>query len=683
MFMICVDPFRIVSLPHGPANSLRPLRSSVICASHNAYLIDPESQDQPAGFTASTNPVHTIVGSIPRTGRGTTFLTAAENDRFINVFNADTPTSIGSLRTESEVLHLDLYSRHGESDQTERGHSLEMRILQPQEAVVVVTKDGVLEVFPEPFSFESSKAGSENLKERMKQRTRKASAQVRIMRPDKNSTPIPLVNASFQNSEIALAWAEGGVNLFFEKVKWRDEGTGHLLLKGMTDIVKAKSGAGVGALDNHGAKDMGKTHVDESHTVIANGGDADDVSMADEQPEVISISSAEEETDSEGDEDDNAPAGLLEAKKLNPGGVEEGDTREDEDVNMEDVDGEKESKAAKEDMEAEEYGEPSFGDLIRANAPEPIEVQAAFTDPNAQSLVPTGEKGLQQLPSGMSLGTVLTQSLRTNDTNLLETCFHVKELSAIRATIERLDSSFATILLQRLAERLHSRPGRAGSLMVWIQWTLVAHGGYLAGQPEIMKKLASLHRVVKDRANSLQPLLSLKGKLDMLEAQMNLRKSMQARSKTANTFEEDNEEGVIYVEGQEESDSEDEEEQGDDAMDSQPAKPGAKAPQSAEADDSDAGGDSASEDDDEESEDEMPTTTNGIIAESEDSENDEEGMFDEEASSTDHESRDEDSEDEVDHESIDTEDSSDADTSPPPKRPSKAKLSNGLGPSKR
>ena len=673
-------------LPHGPANSLCPLSSSVICASHNAYLIDPESRDQPASFTASTNPVHTIVGSRPRSGRATTFLTAAENDRFINVFNADTPTSIGSLRTESEVLHLDLYSRHEESEQRERSHSLEMRMLQPHEAVTVVNKDGVLEVFPEPFDFDSSKGGLENLKARMKQRTRKASAQVRITRPDKSSTPVPLINASFQDSEIALAWAEGGVDLFFEKIKWRDEDTGNLLLQRTTDIVKAKSGAGVGAVYTHGAKDMGKTHVDDSHTVIANGGDADDVSMADEQPEVISISSAEEDTDSEEDEDDNAPAGSLESKKSNPEGVEEGDTRGGEDVNMEDIEEQEESKGVKEDMEAEEEeGEPSFGDLIRANAAQPIEVQAAFTDPNAQSLVPTGEKGLQQLPSGMSLGAVLTQSLRTNDTNLLETCFHVKELSSIRATIERLDSSFATILLQRLAERLHSRPGRAGSLMVWIQWTLVAHGGYLAGQPEIMKKLASLHRVVRDRANSLQPLLSLKGKLDMLEAQMNLRKSMQARSKTVNTFEEDDEEGIIYVEGQEESDSEDEGKQVDNAMDSQPAKPGAKAQESAEADGGDAGGDSAGEDEDEdeESEDEMPTTTNGIIAESEDSESDEEGMFDEEASSTDHESRDEDSEDEVDHESIDTENSSDADTSPPPKRPAKAKLSNGLGPRKR
>ena len=663
-------------LPHGPASSLRPLKSSVLCASHNAYLIDPESQNQPPNFTASTNPVHTIMDAIPLTGRSTTFLTAAESDRFISVFNADTPTSIGSLRLESEALHLDLYSGYG-GDRIEVSQSLEARMQQPQETLAALNKDGLLEIFPEPFDFGSLQTGSHNLKARMKQRTRKASAQVRIVRPDMNSAPVPLVNACFKDSEIALAWAEGGVNLFFENIKWRDEGTGHLLLKGITEVVKSKSGAGVGAIVMDGVKDMEKTHVDDSHTVIANGGDTDDVSLADEQLDVISISSGEEGSDSEEEEID-APAGSLEAQKVHVAGEGGESPDEDKDVTMDDADRSEMKNAADQDKEDEESGGPSFGDLVQGNAPEPVDVEAAFTDPNTQSLVPTGVTGLQQAPSGMSLGTVLTQSLRTNDTNLLETCFHVKDLSTIRATIERLDSSYATILLQRLAERLHSRPGRAGSLMVWIQWTLVVHGGHLAGQPEILKKLASLHRVVKDRAKSLQPLLSLKGKLDMLEAQMNLRKSTQARNKTANDFEEE-EEGVVYVEGQEdfEEDDEDEEEAVEDALDSRPAKAGARAPNSAEADDSDAGEDADSEQGSEESENEMVVTTNGIVADSEDSES-EEGLFDEEASFTDHESRDEESEDEVDHESIDSVDTSNADTSPPPKRPAKAKLSNGV-----
>jgi U3 small nucleolar RNA-associated protein 5 len=197
-----------------------------------------------------------------------------------------------------------------------------------------------------------------------------------------------------------------------------------------------------------------------------------------------------------------------------------------------------------------------------------------------------------------------------------------------------------------------------------------------------MRKLKSLYRVVDDRAKSLQALLMLKGKLDMLDAQTNLRKSMQAQSRARNALEEDDEEGVTYVEGQEESDSEDEEEEEDTVPDSRPAKAGAEVPELSAAEGSDVSNED--DDDNKESEDGMPTTTNGVIAESNDSESDEEGLSDEEASSTDHESRDEDSEDEVDHESIDSVDSSDADTSPPPKHPAKkSKLSNGISSRKR
>lgn len=660
------------------------MRSSVICASHHAYILNPESKEQPILFNASIHAVHSIVDSIPRSSKGVTFLTAAESDHFINVFNGDSPTLIGSLRTENEIISLDLYSKSGHLTKAEGASDLSVRMVQPQEALAAVNKDGVLEIFPEPFDFGSASSNKEpeNLKARMKQRTRKAAAQIRIRKPDKNSSIVPLLNASFQGSHIALAWAEGGVNLLFDAVRWRDEGTGNLLLEETTNIIKAKSGAGVGAVVMNGVKDMGKSHVDESRTLVANGGGTEDVPMRDDPPGVIDISSGEEESEFE---EDGAPAQIAESSARK--GVEESGSGAD--VEMEDAEAEEDGAQEGLDSDAapgedEEVGEPSFGDLIRANAPEAVDVQASFIDPNAQSLVPAGDRSLQQPPSGMSLGTVLTQSLRTNDTNLLETCFHVKDLATIRATIERLDSSFAAVLLQRLAERFHSRPGRAGSLMVWIQWTLVAHGGYLAGQPEVMKKLASLHRVVKDRANSLQSLLSLKGKLDMLEAQMNLRKSMQVGSRAANAIDEDNEEGVIYVEGQERSSSEEEgqDEMGETAIGSPQSKAAAKAQDLTD----DAAYDTIGSDadsDEEDSGDEIPTTLNGIAdAEDADSESEEEGLFDEEASSTDNDSVDEASEDDIDHDSIDA-DSSDGDGSPPPKRPAKSKLSNGIGGKKR
>lgn len=668
-----------MALPQGPASALCPLSSSVIYAAQNAYILDPDSGEPPSAFTASTNSIHSIISATSRSSQALKFLTAAETDRYISVFSAKSATLMGSLRTENEILSLDSFSTADHAEGIDKSSDVSLHNLQPQEVLLVVSKDGALELFSEPFGFgiATSKEEPKGMKARMQKRSRARDALIRIRRPDKSSSIVPLVDASFQGNDIVIAWAEGGINLLFEKIKWRDESNGNMIFKGVKDIIKAKGGASLGATVMNGVKDMGRSHVDESHAVVANGGDADDVSMADGAPEVIEISSGEDS-----DSEDEVPAKLLEnGKKETQAGAGAKDEDEDEDVDMKDTDG---VELANQDSEVEHANpkqeeEPSFGDLIRASAPDAVDVQASFADPNAQSLVPAGDRSLQQLPSGMSLGTVLTQSLRTNDTNLLETCFHVKDLTTVRATIERLDSSFATILLQRLAERLHSRPGRAGSLMVWIQWTLVAHGGYLAGQPEVMKKLASLHRVVKDRANSLQALLSLKGKLDMLEAQMNLRKSMQARSRAANAIDEDDEEGVIYVEGQEESESGEEEAEEPVSTKAQSLKKTAHSQDPTADDDGDSDSSDTSSGSEYDSDEEIPTT-NGAIAESEDegSDSDEEGLLDEEASSTDHDSIDGASEDEVDHESVDSVDSSDADTSPPPKRPAKSKLSNGV-----
>ena len=646
-------------LPHGPACTIRPLTSFVLCASHRAYIFDPASpQQQPSLFDASNNAVHTIVDSVSRTSEGITFLTAAENDHVMNVFDADDPTLIGSLRTDSEVQSVDLYASMRQEDNSESIQDLSTRMGRPQEALIVVNKDGLLELFSEPFDFSSSsQKETETLKARMKQRTRRATAHVKVTRPEDNSLAVPLINASFQRNEIALAWVEGGIILSFQKVQWRDEGTGNLLLRDFTEILRNEGSAGLGATVMDGVKDLGKIHVDDSHALIVNGRDNENFIPADEDPDVISISSGEE--DSEFEED--GPVVSTKNEMTASNSVEQKDT---DDVDMQDV----QAGTNNDEKDEDELGEPSFGDLIRAKASEAVDIQAAFADSSAQSLVPTREGGLQNMPMRMSLGTVLTQSLRTNDRNLLESCFHEKDQSIIRATIERLESSFAATLLQRLAERLHSRPGRAGSLMVWIQWTLVAHGGYLAGQPEVMKKLSSLHQVVKDRANSLQPLLSLKGKLDMLEAQMNLRKDMQARARAANALEEDDEDGVIYVEGQEGSDDET---SGD--IDEVPTQAGANAVDDRSVDEDDE--EDEDDDDDDEDKDDARTLPNGVIHDGEGSDSDEEGLLDDEASSTDNES-DGMSEDDVDHESVDSVDTSDAEASPPTKKPAKSKLTN-------
>ncbi|KAK6407441.1 Small subunit (SSU) processome component [Oleoguttula sp. CCFEE 5521] len=383
----------------------------------------------------------------------------------------------------------------------------------------------------------------------------------------------------------------------------------------------ARQGRKLEAKLTNGVLDKRSARVDESSAVVA---PSEVVEAVNGHREVIDISSADDESSDEEDEDavdEEGGVGLVnghaDLEQVIAGA---------EDVEMED------------EAEAEaEPEEPSFGDMLHARHPETIDVQAAYAQaaPDMQVALPTPTSHAMTVHTGTSLSTVLTQALRTNDKDLLETCFAVIDQQTIRATIQRLQSHLVGNLMQRLAERIHKRPGRTGHLMTWIQWSLVAHGGYLVTQPQIMKQLKALNQVLRERANGLQSLLQLKGKLDMLGAQLELRRSTLAASAGLKD-DEDNDEGVLYIEGRD---------QDDDGMDSDPtaeadvvrskhsktskkalmAESGAPAEYHTDSDESDEGSD-------------MP---NGVIqegAESEDEEVDneeEQGVLDLEADESD------------------------------------------------
>ena len=233
------------------------------------------------------------------------------------------------------------------------------------------------------------------------------------------------------------------------------------------------------------------------------------------------------------------------------------DDAEDSDSDLqESVDSEENPvPVATEDDEADEPSSPTFAELIERKEPTTIDLTH-----DASSTTLAGHPSIQKalsVPNATTLTTVLSQALRTNDVDLLETCLSTASLDSIRATIERMHSSLAANLLAKLAARMHRRPGRAGNLMVWVQWTVVAHGGYLASQPAAMKEVRRLYQVVQARAAGLQPLLALKGKLDLLDAQLELRRNLKSRER-----QEQEDDGVVYVEGQdEELEDEDDEDQ--------------------------------------------------------------------------------------------------------------------------
>jgi len=312
----------------------------------------------------------------------------------------------------------------------------------------------------------------------------------------------------------------------------------------LTDERK-RAGKTLKATLTNGAKDTPKSLPDESKANISNhAGGSHDVDMDDADV------GAEDESELDSEDDDVEEDGVAD-EALN--GQSNGALTNGISDHSHETD--KSNTPAATD-EVDDAAGPSFGDLLQAAHPETIDVQATFTARDQEkALVPADNARNLQAPSATSLGTVLTQALRTNDKELLESCLQTKDMASIRSTIQRLQSPLVATLLQRLAERLHKRPGRAGPLMIWVQWSLVAHGGYLASQPQVTKQLKALHQVVRERANSLHSLMSLKGKLDMLSAQIELRRSMQAQ-RSAQYESDDDEARVVYVEGEEDESSE-------------------------------------------------------------------------------------------------------------------------------
>ncbi|KAL4732638.1 Small subunit (SSU) processome component [Fusarium chlamydosporum] len=205
---------------------------------------------------------------------------------------------------------------------------------------------------------------------------------------------------------------------------------------------------------------------------------------------------------------------------------------------------------ANDDEEDAEGTSPSFGELLRAGN-DIIDVPSALNGTVASQ--PT--QNAIVAPSHRSLSTVLTQALRTDDTDLLESCLHTTDSTTIRNTVERLDTALAGSLLTKIAARLYRRPGRASDLLYWVQWILTAHGGVLASQPKVLHNLTGLQKVLTERSKGLNSLLALQGKLEMLENQMLLRRKMYRGINNSgdSDSDEDEDEDVIWVEGEDDA----------------------------------------------------------------------------------------------------------------------------------
>ncbi|CDR41625.1 CYFA0S07e04324g1_1 [Cyberlindnera fabianii] len=375
----------------------------LLLASHSISIVDISTKEIVKTFPGHISPIHTVLYI-----NSTTFLTAAQGDRFINIYSLTDSSHV--LVTQSNVLSVAV----------------------DNETVTALTEDGVVELFQDVLAKVVSK--------RKGNQSKKANSTILLQRPD--ATQIKIEDSSISKGLVTITWLESGSVPYFERVKIEDITSEKFIVIKDKPAITAKDHSLFGQ-DVAAAK-----RYNESNTMITSG---DNLRFLDNTEDVI-------------DEED----------------VEDG---------------------------------PSFGERFEALKVE----QNAVTATTAAA----PKKKTGKATTG-SLAVVLTQALRSNDHSLLETVLANRDEKVTKATVERLDTSLAVTLLERLAERIARQTNRQGSLNVWVKWVMVVHGGYLINVPNLSKSLASLHSTLARRATTLPRLLELQGKLDVLYSQQEL-----------------------------------------------------------------------------------------------------------------------------------------------------------------
>ncbi|OAL39264.1 hypothetical protein AYO20_01582 [Fonsecaea nubica] len=537
------QPIRTINLPD-PAISIlaSPTQNAphIICASSTPFAIDLVSSDdfRIDRFDSFKSPVQSLCRSSSDVAGTSGYFLAADSGRYVNVYDISQKRLVRTLVVGSGVISIELATPAVETTDTLR-----------QQVLCVVTNEGTVELFPKPFAENQQVNG--DLKSSRKNLTKKASASIRLVAPGSKVKTVPIVAGIVQGSDVVLVSADGGVDLAFQKVRWQDEGNGEILFDGVKEVLRATSTSTLNTATLNGVKDLGKSQVDESRTVVIDG-----EAVAAPLDPAIPISDSESAEESEDDEE-SEPANEAVTRAKDEDAGQDGDgSMIDSDEEMADAEEAEDSASGEAATDAEgEEGEPSFGDMLASKHPHEISIASAIPQRDTAALMLN--PGQTTIPSGMSLSTVLTQSLRTNDTSLLEACLHTLDMSIVKSTIQRLDSTLAGVLLSKLAERLASRPGRYGHLITWVQWTCICHGGAIASQPGVAAKVRTLYEVLNARMKTLDDLLLLKGKLDMLDAQLDYRKQLLAQ-RHAGSRKGRNEPGIIYIEGEDNWDSDDE-----------------------------------------------------------------------------------------------------------------------------
>lgn len=141
----------------------------------------------------------------------------------------------------------------------------------------------------------------------------------------------------------------------------------------------------------------------------------------------------------------------------------------------------------------------------------------------------TSQNELRKVPRSKvntvaSLGAMLNQAVTSDDHELLEECFKVRNARVIACTVQRLPSTLVPELMKQVVERLQGKPSRGPFLIEWIRSALIYHASYIMSVPDLAASLSALYRTLETRLTTFEKMLKLSGRLDMIICQYNIRR---------------------------------------------------------------------------------------------------------------------------------------------------------------
>lgn len=514
------------------------VKSPLLTASSSLYLIDANQPNTvvktlPAFATPATN----ILVSTQNSDLVYAYSSGERNVSIISISKAKT---VGLLVAQSNVKNFTLCA--------------------DESVAAVITENGTVEVFVDPLSSISTESAATSTKSRSRKNMAVVSlnptSRLVVMRPaapTKNPAPltvkqkaklrVSVENAFFPENDtyLNITWIEHGTVPVFEKVEWKNQDgsvkTGDIeLFRAIKVIVGGNSHDSI----KDGADVATAKKYSENQTAVKSGNDLSQLDTTRDPLVNASKDSDDEDSDEEMGSDSEEATSL--ADRLTA--LEANEEKSNEN-----------SKESKTKSKAR----------------------------NSTSLL-TKEFDDMSLKTPESFTLVLSQSLKTNDHALLESLLTSHNEENIKISVQRLESAQAVLLLERLADKISKSPGRAGQLMIWIKWTLIAHGGYLVQVPNLAKSLSSLHLTLSNKVGMIPRLLTLQGRVEMLRTQLQMRKDIaeqvngaanrRAIAAAENDDDSDVDDEVAYIEDEnmlivngEEDYDEDESEEDDDNED--------------------------------------------------------------------------------------------------------------------